>query len=189
MLFFGWDWESKGGPLVLDALAELRSRGRDVRALMVGSPEKARDRALALGISDAVQTSGGRADARALFAAADVFISAGVAEGLPFSVLEALSCGLPVIASDIPSHRFLADRVPGCTVVPRRAGRVHRSDRVTLDRDAADRAALASASRHAVERDFSLERWSERLIALYRELLLTARSCWSLDDPPRASPR
>lgn len=38
-------------------------------------------------------------------AASDCFISASRSEGLPNSVLEALSCGLPAILSDIPAHR------------------------------------------------------------------------------------
>jgi glycosyltransferase involved in cell wall biosynthesis len=36
---------------------------------------------------------------------ADVFISSSLAEGLPNTVLEAMSCGLPCLLSDIPSHR------------------------------------------------------------------------------------
>jgi glycosyltransferase involved in cell wall biosynthesis len=38
-------------------------------------------------------------------ALADYFISASRSEGLPNTVLEALSVGLPVLLSDIPSHR------------------------------------------------------------------------------------
>ena len=36
---------------------------------------------------------------------ADVFVSASLSEGLPYSVLEAGAAGLPMILSDIPQHR------------------------------------------------------------------------------------
>ncbi|MEM6523612.1 MAG: glycosyltransferase family 4 protein [Bacteroidota bacterium] len=40
---------------------------------------------------------------------ADFFVSASQSEGLPNSVLEAQSCGIPTILSNIPSHRHIFD--------------------------------------------------------------------------------
>lgn len=46
------------------------------------------------------------------FRAADLFVSASRAEGMPNAVLEALSTGLPVILSDIPAHREILKACP-----------------------------------------------------------------------------
>ena len=39
----------------------------------------------------------------------DIFVSASLSEGLPNSVLEAGTAGLPMILSDIPQHREIWD--------------------------------------------------------------------------------
>lgn len=45
--------------------------------------------------------------------AADLFISASRSEGMPLAVLEALSCGCPVLLSDISPHREVAKALSG----------------------------------------------------------------------------
>jgi len=42
------------------------------------------------------------------YAAADVFVLLSSAEGMPEALLEAMSCGLACLASDIPNHREVA---------------------------------------------------------------------------------
>ena len=43
--------------------------------------------------------------------AADLFVSASLSEGMPLAVLEAISCGLPALLSDIPPHREIVNAI------------------------------------------------------------------------------
>lgn len=53
---------------------------------------------------DRVQLLGRQENVNEYLQLSDCFISASKSEGLPNSVLEAISCGLPTILSDIPQH-------------------------------------------------------------------------------------
>ena len=55
-----------------------------------------------------------------LYRAADVVISTPSSDGLPVSVLEAMACGTPVIASDLPALRELTDDGADLSLVPAR---------------------------------------------------------------------
>ena len=51
--------------------------------------------------------TGARTDVKALNQLADIYLSASTHEGLPVSVLEAMSVGTPCLVSHIPGHRIL----------------------------------------------------------------------------------
>lgn len=48
-------------------------------------------------------------DMESLYSICDVCVTTSRIEGLPFNVMEAMACGLPVIASDIKGHRELVE--------------------------------------------------------------------------------
>lgn len=66
-----------------------------------------------LGLENQVTATGlvGRDDVFRYLAKTDLFVSASYGEGLPVAVLEAMACGCPVILSDIPPHREIANGV------------------------------------------------------------------------------
>ncbi len=59
----------------------------------------------AAGLGPRLRRLGYRADMPAVMAAADIFTLPSYFEGLPVSIIEAMLCGLPVVASDIPGPR------------------------------------------------------------------------------------
>lgn len=97
----------KGVDLLLRAWSRACGRGRTdrpARLVLVGDgPEGPRLRALAarLGLGERVVWAGRRADAGALMPAFDVVAMPSRSEGLGLAALEALACGVPVIASRV----------------------------------------------------------------------------------------
>ena len=70
-----------------------------------------------LGCEDKVEILGYRTDVPNILKLADAFIMASLREGLPVSVMEAMSNGLPIIASNIRGNRDLVeDRANGLLV-------------------------------------------------------------------------
>lgn len=171
VLMFAWHWETKGGPLLLETLQQLRRRGREVHAVVVGSENRARVAAVRLGLDDLVHPIQPVEDARTLYGAADIFIAASFSEGMPFALLEAVACGTPVVASDIPGHRFAGAALPACRLVSRLPVAFADGISEELSTGAQERARRVAQSRAIVERDFSLEQWSQRLLALYDDVL------------------
>ncbi len=104
--------EAKDPLLLLDVfkrLAGLR-RGARLAAVGVGGLErKLKERSRDLGISDAVHWLGrrGPGEVAELMAAADVLLLTSAFEAMPIVALEALACGLPVVAPELGELKSL----------------------------------------------------------------------------------
>ena len=88
-----------------DTLLEVMQGLSQAHLLLIGDGDQfgsLADRAVQLGVSDRVLFAGNRTDVERLLITADAFAMASVSEGLPLSVLEAMACGLPVVAYDLP---------------------------------------------------------------------------------------
>ena len=95
--------EIKGYPLLLEAIAQLRREGRDVRLTLAGDgPDRASLDAQArqLGISDRVVFAGWKDQAalRELYLNSDLCVLSSFAEGVPVVLMEAMATGVPCVA-------------------------------------------------------------------------------------------
>lgn len=89
-----------------------KSRRPDEYLLLVGDGpllSAAKELTIKLRIADYVVFTGFKADPRPFFQLANVYLSNSSSEGLSVSVIEALSVNLPLLLSDIPSHRACFD--------------------------------------------------------------------------------
>ena len=76
-------------------------------------------RAAALKLTDAVDFLGQRADVDRLIPMCDIAVASSLREGLGINILEAMACGLPVVATRNNGHReLITDGLDGFLVFP-----------------------------------------------------------------------
>ncbi len=96
----------KNHAMLLEVASKIRQRLANVHWLIVGDgPERAGLESLAAsqGIADRVHFLGTRGDTERILAGLDLFTLCSLNEASPVSILEALACGVPVVATDVGS--------------------------------------------------------------------------------------
>jgi len=171
LVHFGWDWERKGGDLFLQAVRALRERGIEVVGVTVGGGDPARRLRDELNLGHAVHVLEPTDDVRTLYAAADVFCSPSRAEGTPYSVMEALSSGTPVVASDIPGHSLMGAGIASCSITSFEPAAIAAAIEQLVDRDAHEVSADALTSHLWMRDNLHLPRWSAGLVDRYEDAL------------------
>jgi len=123
-----------------------------------------------LGLRDRVRFMGWRDRMEEVYAACDLAVSTAVSEGLPFNVIEAQLCALPVVASRIRGHTDLIEE--NRTGLLYRPGDVHElSDRIVgLSRSPELRRSLGEAARCGAGR-FTLEKAFLANTDVYRRVI------------------
>ncbi|MGB6974722.1 MAG: glycosyltransferase [Terracidiphilus sp.] len=104
LLFVGRLEPVKNHSLLLHAFAVAHAQNPDMRLWMVGDgSERARLEELAatLDVSSSVTFWGQQLDVAPFYSAADLFVMSSRSEGLPMSLLQALSVGLPSLVTEV----------------------------------------------------------------------------------------
>lgn len=105
------------------------------------------------------------------YAAMDIFCAPSRWEAGPYAVLEAMSCGLPVVASDVAGHAdYLDHDVSGLIASAELPGPLAGALR-TLLIDPDRRAALSEAARRQVAEEYGVERMVAATATVYRQAI------------------
>jgi glycosyltransferase involved in cell wall biosynthesis len=186
LLFVGRLVEKKGVDTLLRALPRVLAERPSVRLSIVGHGPLAtplRELAAGLGIAHAVEFIGpltGQALV-AMYRRASLFVApfrpatSGDQEGLGLVLVEALGCGCPVLASDVPAARDVLDGTPG-------ASRVVPGDVGALAGEIVRRLQSPALTDIAAGRQVLLDRFDwEAVAARYRDVLLSMREASSTE--------
>ncbi|MFF2888904.1 glycosyltransferase family 4 protein [Paenibacillus sp. NPDC057967] len=98
---------NKNHELLLRAMAKLKDSVPSARLLLAGEGpllDECRALAVQLGIAPQVDFLGYRNDLHQLIPMCDVAVASSLREGLPVNIMEAMACGLPVVATRNRGH-------------------------------------------------------------------------------------
>ncbi len=176
ILFIGRQVPEKGQAVLLQAVAQLATRGRHVNVTLAGEgPARLMLERLAerLGLAARVSFPGavGQEEIHALYAGASIFCLPSFAEGIPGVLMEAMAMELPVVSTRITGiPELIEDGHTGLLVVPGRVDELVDA----LERLLADPALgreMGSRGREKVLCEFNTESSSRQLYALFAEQL------------------
>ena len=104
-------------------------------------------------------------DISGIYAASDIAVHSSLSEGLPNSLLEAMACGLPVIASDISSHKAILKDDEHVLFTPKNVN--HLAEKLSVliaDKDL--RAKYGKANKKLIETEFTIAKVAEQYLQL-----------------------
>ncbi|MDE2704437.1 MAG: glycosyltransferase, partial [Gemmatimonadota bacterium] len=175
LLYVGRFVEAKGLRVLLAALAKVRSQGRDVSLTLIGGHPatgtadpflpQVNDLNLSEHVSfeDAVPWE----ELPSYMAAADLFVLPSFSEGLTTSLIEAMACGLPVVATRCGGPEEVVNEEIGRLVAVGDAEDLAAGILAVLDEYGRyDRAAI----RQQAEERYDYRRVAARIYALYEEV-------------------
>lgn len=169
-----WD---KGIQELVGAVRQLKAEGMSIECLLAGAPDPGNPAAVP---EDTVQSwraeglvtvLGHIDDMVEWLHQVDVAVMPSYREGMPKSLVEAASCGLPIITTDAPGCRQIVEHgINGLLVPCKDAGALADAIRV-LYGDADKRIAMGKAGRAKVLAEFSEDIILSRTLDVYRELM------------------
>ena len=164
--------------LLVEAFARVATRLPGARLVIAGGQARGtsiESLAERHGVSDRVLVLGHRSDAEDVLRGFDVFVQASDSEGSPYSLLEAMASGAPVVATavgDVPT--VVRSGVDGLLVPKGDVAALAAAIEETVRSHAAARA-RADAGRARVAAERSLTARNAQVLARYRRLLDPAR--------------
>lgn len=171
ILMFGYNWHIKGVDLALKAIKDLYIEDKKVVLLITVAAYRE-------DLEGYIRNTFGeipnwlilldpRNDIATYYKFADVFISPSRTEGLPYAVIEAAYCKVPLVVSDIPAQKnlkllgnvlFETENINQLKILINEA--INGRDNILLEKQ-----------KDIVVENYSLNRWTEDIFNIYRNVI------------------
>lgn len=175
LMFYAAEFnKNKNQSFLIRSLALVKDQIPNARLLLAGQGplwETCRKLAVDLGVDDRVDFLGYRNDIESLLKQSDLAVASSLREGLPVNIMEAMACGLPVVASDNRGHRELvADGVNGY-IVPMNDERRMATEITRLARDDEMCHKAGEEGRKKIDQLYNIEKVTADLSKIYTQLM------------------
>lgn len=171
LLFVGRLEQVKNLPFLLEAVRDAVAEDAGIQLWVVGDGTQRtalEQRSRELGLQSNVTFWGQQLDVARFFSAADVFMMSSVSEGLPMSLLQAFSIGLPAIVTDVGGMAEVVRFADGGMVVPLTESRAMTAAILRLAQSGEDRQRFSANARAAFQAHFTLGAMVDAYMKLYR---------------------
>jgi glycosyltransferase involved in cell wall biosynthesis len=166
--------KEKGFETILDIMPALADQFPRLALVVAGDGEERAalaERAKELGVAEKVRFTGNISDPYSLHLHSTIHLLPSIREVSPVPVLEAMACGVPVVASRIGAvPEILEEGREGILCEPGDTGALLQAVRMLLS-DEGLRRAMGEMGREKVRRNFDIEKGLDRLEALYEGIL------------------
>lgn len=174
LLAVGRVCEQKGYDTLLKAAKLLKDQKQRYKLLIAGDGplwEDMNKLRNVLGLQTEVSFLGKRNDVSELLQLADIFVLSSNWEGMPISIIEAMMCGKPIVATAVDGSRELVrNGVDGLLVSPQDPHALTAALMKTIADDSM-RSHFGKCARERAYKEFTMDVMVERLMNLYTELL------------------
>jgi glycosyltransferase involved in cell wall biosynthesis len=180
LIFVGRLHEQKGLDVLLAAFQQLSSAypHLNLRLQLLGDGPLRSDLmelSQTLGIAPQVDFAGMTDQVFEHLQEADIFVLPSRAEGLSNALLEAMTCGLPVVVSNIAANVSVTEHEKNGLVFSAGDPNSLASALALLLEQPELRARLGKAARQTIENRYSLDSIAERYVSLYRDILANGK--------------
>lgn len=166
----------KGHHYLFQALSALKNDGVEWELVLAGDgPERKslESEAAELGIVSQVRFLGFQTQEQVLSLqrASDLFVLPSLSEGIPVSLMEAMACGIPVIATSVRGvPELVINKHTGLLVPPKAPTAIAEAIRWIVEHPE-EVEAMTERARQKVVEEFNRERCTEQLIGLWKEAI------------------
>lgn len=164
----------KGCDLLIQAVSKIHSTNLDFCLVVVGDgPERKSLDLLVrkLGLKKYVYFCGFRNDIKNVFQSLDLYVLPSFNEGIPLAMLEAMSHGVPVVATRVGGiPEVIKDKVNGILVPPRNPEALAEGIMEALS-SPEETAKRVIEAKKTIQNEYSIEQWIKKIQNTYLEMV------------------
>lgn len=163
----------KGVYVLIEALRKLKDDGVDAHLNVIGDGpdrDKLQNLSRDVGLNDSISFCGAVEEIIPYLQKAALFVLPSLSEGLSNVLLEAMACGLPIVATRVGGNiDLIRDGENGILVEPENSKQLSEAiKKVLQDKDLAQK--LGIEARKTAEEKFSMDTITDNYVSVYQEL-------------------